>query len=90
MGPDLIKAMNNLAVRIGAQAARKTADYLQGHLDPGLSDSVNTTTQAIPTGSQIVFETDYQFFAGAGESHTCHKVRYDLEPFAHNLPLRVA
>lgn len=89
MGTDLMIALNKLAVRVGAQAALQDADYLESHLDAGLSNSVTTTTHAIPTGPRLVYQMNHIFFAGAGTSQVYHTSRFNAGPLANNLPLRI-
>lgn len=49
--------------RTGAAAARNSASYLEGRLDPGMMEHVNATTTAYLQGNHDVFHTDYVFFA---------------------------
>lgn len=58
-------ALNRLAVRFGAQAATHSASFLETHLDPGVVAGVNSSTNGIRTGKEVVFQTDYLFFMGA-------------------------
>ena len=51
IGEALQTTLNKLAVYVGAFAAQKNRTYLESHLDPGVSETVNTTVTGFRTGT---------------------------------------